>query len=190
MLSLCTLCGLCPCPNIRADIIRGKTEHVGRNGLPFANRILADIQSVGKISGWFSDLVNIALSIAPLNRIAKKQSGFILIASCPGFRKKISFHGPKRKDCAISQVVHPESLVSPDVPRSTSFPRLPWQPWRRFSSTVCRSMSHRSNVAACPRCWKEIRPKHSVASASTWTSCWNLPNRVSIRSFPARRAAM
>ena len=22
---LCTLCGLCPCPNIRADVIRGKT---------------------------------------------------------------------------------------------------------------------------------------------------------------------
>ncbi|RKY10798.1 MAG: FeS-binding protein, partial [Planctomycetota bacterium] len=25
---LCTLCGLCPCPNIRGDVIQAKTERV------------------------------------------------------------------------------------------------------------------------------------------------------------------
>ena len=31
---LCTLCGICPCPDIRNDIIRGKTEKVREKGMP------------------------------------------------------------------------------------------------------------------------------------------------------------
>jgi Fe-S oxidoreductase len=31
----CNFCALCPCPNIRADIIKAKTEFIARDGLKF-----------------------------------------------------------------------------------------------------------------------------------------------------------
>lgn len=33
VVELCTLCGLCPCPNIRNDIIRAKTALVRKDGM-------------------------------------------------------------------------------------------------------------------------------------------------------------
>ena len=41
---LCTLCDLCPCPNIRADIIKAKSEVVSRDGLSLKLRLLAEHQ--------------------------------------------------------------------------------------------------------------------------------------------------
>ena len=32
----CNFCALCPCPNIRANIIRAKTQFIERDGLKFA----------------------------------------------------------------------------------------------------------------------------------------------------------
>lgn len=75
MAALCTLCGLCPCPNIRADIIRGKTELVRRRGLPLANRLLADVQRFGRMCGRFPGLVNALLGTAAINRMAKTIAG-------------------------------------------------------------------------------------------------------------------
>jgi glycerol-3-phosphate dehydrogenase subunit C len=34
LVELCTLCGLCPCPNIRNDIIKAKVALVKQNGMP------------------------------------------------------------------------------------------------------------------------------------------------------------
>lgn len=97
MASLCTLCGLCPCPNIPADIIRGKTEYVRRNGLPFTKRMLSDVQRFGKVCGYFNGLVNLSLDIAPFNRILKKIAGIHPHRQLPQIPKENFFSWAKKK---------------------------------------------------------------------------------------------
>lgn len=47
----CTLCGLCPCPDIRNMVMRAKAAQVRRRGLPFGRRLLADVQMLGRYCG-------------------------------------------------------------------------------------------------------------------------------------------
>jgi glycerol-3-phosphate dehydrogenase subunit C len=72
---LCTLCGLCPCSNIRADIIRGKTEQVQKRGMPLGIRLLADVQRFGRWGSLAPRLLNSLLSIVPIERTIKKLVG-------------------------------------------------------------------------------------------------------------------
>jgi glycerol-3-phosphate dehydrogenase subunit C len=69
---LCTLCGLCPCPNIRSDVIRGKTERVRKEGMPIGTRLLADVQHFGRWGGLMPGVVNAVLGFGPLARLIKK----------------------------------------------------------------------------------------------------------------------
>jgi glycerol-3-phosphate dehydrogenase subunit C len=97
MASLCTLCGQCPCPNIPADIIRGKTEYVRRNGLPFTIRMLADVQRFGKMCSWFPALANITLSNFFFNRIVKKITGIHSSCQLPRIPKENFFSWAEKK---------------------------------------------------------------------------------------------
>lgn len=69
---LCTLCGLCPCANIRADLIRGKAERVRKEGMPLSIRLLADAQRFGRYGSMAPKVVNYLLSFTPINRAVKK----------------------------------------------------------------------------------------------------------------------
>ena len=51
-------CALCPCPNIRADIIKAKTQYIARDGLKFGVRTLEDVERIGKICGLYPELAN------------------------------------------------------------------------------------------------------------------------------------
>jgi glycerol-3-phosphate dehydrogenase subunit C len=59
LIELCNYCGLCPCPNIRADIIKAKTEFITRDGLKFGVRTLEDVQRVAKLCGAFPQVTNV-----------------------------------------------------------------------------------------------------------------------------------
>ncbi len=72
---LCTLCGLCPCPDIPAGVIRGKTERVRRQGVPLAIDLLADVQRFGRWCGWMPGLANLALKFPPIAGAAKRLAG-------------------------------------------------------------------------------------------------------------------
>ncbi|MDJ0915342.1 MAG: heterodisulfide reductase-related iron-sulfur binding cluster [Desulfobacterales bacterium] len=58
LVELCNFCALCPCPNIRADLIKAKTELIDRDGLKFGVRTLEDVARVSKICGFHPPLVN------------------------------------------------------------------------------------------------------------------------------------
>lgn len=75
MADLCTCCGLCPCPNIPADVIQGKTAYVHGEGLPLDIRLLADVQRALRLAGTAPGIINRILSMAPLQRLAKKMAG-------------------------------------------------------------------------------------------------------------------
>ena len=72
---LCTLCGLCPCPNIPADVIHAKTERVRREYLPLGIRLLSDVQRFGRWCGMLPGVVDAALAFAPVDRTIKKITG-------------------------------------------------------------------------------------------------------------------
>jgi glycerol-3-phosphate dehydrogenase subunit C len=69
---LCTLCGLCPCPNIREDVIQGKTDWVGKKGMPLSVRLLADVQLFGRWCGLISRFVNAVLKSKLIAGMIKK----------------------------------------------------------------------------------------------------------------------
>jgi glycerol-3-phosphate dehydrogenase subunit C len=72
---LCTLCGLCPCPAIRMDVIRGKAERVRVRGMPLHIRLLADVQRVGQWAALAPKALNRVLSIKVVGRAAKMVAG-------------------------------------------------------------------------------------------------------------------
>ena len=72
---LCTLCGLCPCPDIRADVIRSKTERVNREGMPLHIRLLADVQRYVRLGGRLPGVVNACMALGPVAALARKIGG-------------------------------------------------------------------------------------------------------------------
>ncbi len=68
----CTLCGLCPCPDIRTDVIRSKAAWVEANGMPLAVRLLADVQRFGRLGALAPGALNRLLSLAPVRRAVQK----------------------------------------------------------------------------------------------------------------------
>jgi glycerol-3-phosphate dehydrogenase subunit C len=69
--NFCTLCGLCPCPNIRSDVIKAKAAHVDKAGMSLGVRALADIQRFARLGGLAPGLINRLLATAPVSRAVK-----------------------------------------------------------------------------------------------------------------------
>jgi len=58
LMDLCTLCGLCPCPRIPADLMIAKGRYIDREGLPLSIRLLTDVPRLARLCGTFPQLVN------------------------------------------------------------------------------------------------------------------------------------
>ncbi len=71
----CNFCALCPCPNIRSDIIRAKTAFVSRDGLPPRVRLIEDVARLGRICGAFPRLTDRLLSSPRTGRRLKRWLG-------------------------------------------------------------------------------------------------------------------
>jgi len=68
----CTLCGLCPCPDVRANMIRAKADRVRDEGLEPGARALSDIHTFGRLSRRAPRLVNALLSTPMARRFLAK----------------------------------------------------------------------------------------------------------------------
>lgn len=97
MAALCTMCGLCPCPNIRTDVIRGKSEQVFQEGLPLKTRLLADAQRLGKWCGMAPGLINRAVDTPVIRGIAKKMAGVHPGRRLPRIPREHFFDWAKRR---------------------------------------------------------------------------------------------
>jgi|GEM_PF-251051 len=75
LVDLCNFCALCPCPNIRADIIEAKTRFIDRDGLPFNIRTIEDVERIGKICGSFPRLINNLLGHRSTGSLIKRAAG-------------------------------------------------------------------------------------------------------------------
>jgi glycerol-3-phosphate dehydrogenase subunit C len=75
LVDLCNFCALCPCPNIRADVIEAKTQFIDRDGLKFGVRTIEDVERIGKICGTFPRLFNALLRNRSTGFVMKNAAG-------------------------------------------------------------------------------------------------------------------
>jgi len=87
----CTLCGLCPCPNIRNDIIKAKAARVKQNRMPLGSRLLADLQTFGRTCGMVPGLTNAFLSSGSVKGIVKRIAGIHPVRNLPRIPEKNFF---------------------------------------------------------------------------------------------------
>ena len=59
LVELCNFCAICPCPNIRSDIMKAKHAFIARDGLKPAIRLLEDVERVARICGAYPRLTNL-----------------------------------------------------------------------------------------------------------------------------------
>ncbi len=85
---LCTLCGLCPCPNIPADVIRGKTDVCKERDCRLVSVFVSDQQCCGMPTLLEGDkqttLQRIGSNLEILLETAG--AGYDLVCSCPTCR--------------------------------------------------------------------------------------------------------
>ncbi|BBO72325.1 sn-glycerol-3-phosphate dehydrogenase subunit C [Desulfosarcina alkanivorans] len=97
LVELCSLCGLCPCPDIRNDVIRAKSGYVRESGMAPAHRLMADVQRLGRICGMAPDAVNAALSVGPVHRMVSRLAGIHPRRRLPRFPQESFFSWARRK---------------------------------------------------------------------------------------------
>ncbi len=95
---MCTLCGLCPCANIRTDIIRSKRARAHERGFPIGVRLLADVQGAGRLGGRFPKLINTVLQVDPAAKAAKRFAGISQKRNLPKLPAEDFFSWAKRKN--------------------------------------------------------------------------------------------
>ncbi len=85
LVDLCNFCALCPCPNIRADVIEAKTQFIDRDGLKFGVRTIEDVERIGKICGTFPRFFNALLRNRPTGYLLKSAAGIHAERKFPEF---------------------------------------------------------------------------------------------------------
>ena len=85
---LCNYCALCPCPNIREDIITAKTLFIDRDGLDLYIRTLEDVERVGKLCGAIPQISNFFLQNKHTSRFIKRIAGINPKRKLPIFPKE------------------------------------------------------------------------------------------------------
>lgn len=97
LVEYCTLCGLCPCPNIRNDLIRAKTGYINREGMSLSRRLLSDVQSLGRLCAIFPEVINGMLRLKPLENMAGKIADIHPQRRLPVFPKRSFFSWAKNR---------------------------------------------------------------------------------------------
>ena len=130
LVDLCNFCALCPCPNIRADIIEAKTQFIDRDGLKFGVRTIEDVERIGKICGTFPRLFNALLRNRPTGNLMKSAAGIHAERKFPEFpptnfirwAKKRGLYmkgNPARKRKVAYFAGCTARFLFPEVPRAT-----------------------------------------------------------------------
>lgn len=84
----CNFCALCPCPNIRADIMAAKTGFIERKGLKPEIRLLEDVAMLGKLCGCLPQLTNAIFRNPKIGSVVKQTMGIHPQRQIPEFPKR------------------------------------------------------------------------------------------------------
>jgi len=81
----CTYCGLCACPDIRADIIRAKTGFIAQEGLPPRVWLMTRLEAAARIGERIPRLTNALLRNRALTGSMKRLAGVHSKRALPAF---------------------------------------------------------------------------------------------------------
>ncbi len=85
LVDLCNFCALCPCNNVRADVLAAKAEFIDREGLKLIVRALEDVEPIGKFCGAVPRLANLLLQGKITGSIIKAAGGIHKERKLPEF---------------------------------------------------------------------------------------------------------
>ncbi|UCD31217.1 MAG: hypothetical protein JSV38_10425, partial [Desulfobacterales bacterium] len=88
LVDLCNFCAVCPCPNIRADIIQAKTAFIDRDGLKFSILVIEDVERMGRLCGAFPQITNILFQSKRIGYLLKEGTGIHKKRRIPRFPKE------------------------------------------------------------------------------------------------------
>lgn len=91
LMELCTLCGICPCPKIPADIMEAKSRLRDEDGLPLATRTFNDVPRIARLCGTFPRLVKALQTSGTTGPLLKKIAGVHQDRQFPSFPKQNFF---------------------------------------------------------------------------------------------------
>jgi glycerol-3-phosphate dehydrogenase subunit C len=85
LVDLCNFCALCPCPDIRADLMKAKHAFIERDGLQPAIRLLEDVGRLARLGGAYPRLTNSLLRFGPTGGCLKRLAGIHPERKVPAF---------------------------------------------------------------------------------------------------------
>ncbi|MDT8378570.1 MAG: heterodisulfide reductase-related iron-sulfur binding cluster [Desulfotignum sp.] len=116
LLDLCTLCGLCPCQDIRMLVLKAKAARAEEKKPPLSARLLSDARQVGHWGTAFSAVINPLNRLTPVTALAKKVLDIHPQRSLPVFPKESFFAWAQRRG-----LPSPGKLAAKDAPRVAYF---------------------------------------------------------------------
>ena len=97
LVDLCTLCGLCPCQDIRMLVLKAKAARAEDKKPPLSARLLSDAQQTGRWGTAFSAVINPMNRLRPFTAMAKKILDIHPERSLPAFPEESFFAWAKKK---------------------------------------------------------------------------------------------
>ncbi len=97
LVDLCTLCGLCPCQDIRMLVLKAKAARAEDKKPPLSARLLSDAQQAGQWGTAFSGVLNSLNRLNPVTEMAKKILGIHPERSLPVFPEESFFVWAQKK---------------------------------------------------------------------------------------------
>jgi glycerol-3-phosphate dehydrogenase subunit C len=85
LVNLCNFCALCPCPDVRSNLMKAKHALVHREGLKPTIRLLEDVERVARICGVFPRLANLAFRSERTGRFLRSLAGIHPNSDVPRF---------------------------------------------------------------------------------------------------------
>ncbi len=101
LVDLCTLCGLCPCQDIRTLVLKAKASRAQDKKIPLSARLLSDAQQAGRWGTAFSAVVNPLNRLKPVTAMAKKALNIHPERSLPAFPEESFFVWAKKKRMTV-----------------------------------------------------------------------------------------
>ncbi len=100
---LCNLCGLCPCANIRREIMTAKAAYAARDGLPFSVRALQDVGRIGKLCGAFPRLSNVMVGNPVTSALIKQTLGIHADRTMPTVPRENFDHWVRKRSARVGR---------------------------------------------------------------------------------------
>jgi glycerol-3-phosphate dehydrogenase subunit C len=102
LLDLCTLCGLCPCKDVRMLILEAKTAIAAESRVSISSRIICDVKTLGRLGTSFPKIANAAVGLTSVLPILKKTMNIHPERDLPFFPEESFFRHAKKNGITSS----------------------------------------------------------------------------------------